>query len=66
MYQEGEVLSSTTHYEADITLVKELDKESGLLIEARPRYTKPYPIPNKVWGEVNRQIDEMECHGIIR
>lgn len=66
LYKPNTKLTATTEYEADIQLVKEVDKESGLLIEARPVFTKPYPIPNKYFMEVYKQIDQMEADEIIR
>lgn len=66
MYNEGDVLTATDKYEAVVPLVKRVDPETGHLIEAHPVYTKPYPVPNKLWPEVIRQVEEMERDGIIR
>lgn len=65
MHKEGDALTATTKYKADITLIKQVDEETGTLIEARPVFTKAYPIPNGMWKEVTKQVKEMEKDGII-
>lgn len=65
MYHEGDVLTHTNKYEAEIELVKEMNPETGRFSIVQPIYTKEYNVPHALREELYKQVQELVDNGIV-